>query len=381
MAHSLDEETEQPEILTLHWEGPPTAEPAPNHRFPESSDEVRAGLAIERSRELQEIRRTRQGSEIWERIRREGGQRGDDELWQRKLQAYWWVKMRAEGTAGDFAKRHALNHATVRTWIADVSKLAYEVGYRLHEDRLVLVGEAPAQLTRLREWVKADAGSEEAAAELRALAPRFRGEDPYFHLNEGHILRAQGRLLPSEETLRDGLTIAEARPVRGLLWNARGQTLWDCTPTSSYPLRDHLVRAERAFRRAAVLDQSTYFPFVNLAQLAMDAGDDRRCEYWIGELSGVRKRMSESMQIDLARYLREAEWTGPLEGSRFWRNGPLKWMREAAKRSVVIGIALVGLVSTVLAPPAVAEVEPAAISDTVEHGDRRGRNNNGAGGN
>jgi hypothetical protein len=380
VSHSLDDKTEQPEILTLHWEGPESHSPPAEVRFPQSPDEAREAREAQRERDLQEIGRTRQGREIWERIRSEGGQRGDEELWQKKLHAYWWVKMRAEGTAGDFARRYDLNHATVRTWIADVAKVAYEVGYRLHEDRLLLVGEAPAELTRLRELVNENAGSVAAAAELRARAPRFRGEDPYFHLNEGHILRAQGRLRDSDETLRDGLTIAEARPVRALLWNARGQTLWDCTSTSSYPLRDHLVRTERAFRRAAVLDPTIYFPLVNLAQLAMDAGDARRCEYWLGELSGARKRMSDEMKDDLAHYLREAEWTGPIEGSRLWRSGPVKWMKEATRRGVLITLVVLGLVGAVFGTPASADSNPAGVADTVDHGGRRG-NNSGAGGN
>jgi hypothetical protein len=50
------------------------------------------------------------------------------------------------------------HHATVRTWISEVAKLAYQVGYRLHEDRLVLAGDAPPELKRLRELVKRDGG-------------------------------------------------------------------------------------------------------------------------------------------------------------------------------------------------------------------------------
>jgi hypothetical protein len=369
------------EIVTLHWEGPPAAVLPAEHRFPDSPEEERAALEAERERELGEIARTRQGREIWQQIRREAGQRGDDELWRRKLHSYWWVKMKTEGNAGDYARRFGLNHATVRTWISEVAKLAYQVGYRLHEDRLVLVGDAPPELKRLREFVNCDAASPEASAELRSVAARFRGEDPYFHLNEGHVLRAVGRLRESDATLADGLTIAEARRVRSLLWNARGQTYWDCTAGSEHPLRDHLVRAEKAFRRAAVLDRSTFFPFVNLAQLAVDAGDEKRCEYWMGELSAVRKGMTDARKDDLARYLHEAEWTRPVEERRLWKNGPTKWIREALRKGALAVLALAILLAALAAPPASAQASEDRTPDTVEHGGRRGGNNSGAGGN
>ncbi|MGI9592706.1 MAG: hypothetical protein ACR2P8_15155 [Myxococcota bacterium] len=382
MPHSHDDTTmAQPEVLTLHWEGPAAIEPAPEHRFPESAAEERLRLEEERERELDGYQRSHQGREIWEQIQKEAKRKGDEGLWRRKLHAYGWVKMTSEGSAGDYARRHQLNHATVRSWIADVAKLAYQVGYRLHEDRLVLTGEAPAELRRLRELVNRDAASREASQELRRLAPRFRGEDPYFHLNDGHVQRALGRLRESDETLREGLTVAEAPVARSLLWNARGQTYWECTATSSYPLRDHLVRAEKAFRRAAVLDNTLFFPFVNLAQMAMDEGDDRRCEYWIAELAAARKRMNEDMKDDLARYLDDAEWTRPVERERFWKAGPTKWLREAAKRGALAVLAIAALAGAVLSLPASAEPLGASAPDAVEHGGRRGSNNSGAGGN
>lgn len=380
VAQSNDDTVAHPEILTLHWEGPPTAEPAPVHAFPESRDEMRAALEEERDRQMLEIGRTRQGREIWEQIEREAARKGDEDLWRRKLHAYWWVKMKVEGTAGDFARRFELNHATVRSWISEVAKLAYQVGYRLHEDRLVLVGEAPSELETLRELVNRDAAGAEASAELRRLAAVFRGEDPYFHLNEGHLLRALGRLRDSDETLREGLTIAEAPVVRSLLWNGRGQTYWDCTAVSSYPLRDHLIRAEKAFRRATILDQSTFFPFVNLAQMAQDAGDDKRCEYWIGELQGARKRMADDMRDELAKYLAEAEWTRPIESRRFWKSGPAKWVAEALRKGVLAAALVVGLLAAFGAPPSGADTLSQGGPDIVENGGGRS-NNSGAGGN
>jgi hypothetical protein len=382
VAQSHDDPTvARSEVVTLHWEGPPAAVPPPEHRFPDSPEEERAALEAERERELGEIARTRQGREIWQQIRREAGQRGDRELWRRKLHAYWWVKMKAEGNAGDYARRFDLNHATVRSWISEVAKLAYQVGYRLHEDRLVLVGDAPPELKRLRQLVNRDAASPEASAELCSMGPRFRGEDPYFHLNEGHVLRALGKLRASDATLVVGLTIAEAHPVRSLLWNARGQTYWDCTSGSDYPLRDHLARAEKAFRRAVVLDRSTFFPFVNLAQMAVDAGDEKRCEYWMGELTAARKGMTDAMKDDLARYLHETEWTRPVEKQPFWKNGPAKWIREAVRKGVLAVLALAILLAAFATPPASAQALVESAPDTVEHGGRRGGNNSGAGGN
>ena len=380
MAHSDDSQVSQPEVLTLHWEGPAAVVPTPDHRFPGSPEEQRALLERERERELLEIARTRQGQEIWQQIEGEAVGRGDDELWRRKLHAYWWVKMTAEGTAADYARRYQANHATVRTWIAEVSKLAYQVGYRLHEDKLVLVGDAPPELKRLRELVNADASSSRALAELRRVAPQFRGEDPCFHLNEGHVLRALGQLRASDDTLREGLTIAEAPTVRALLWNARGQTLWDCTPDSDYPLRDHLPRAEKAFRRAAVLDRSTFFPFVNLAQMAIDAGDPKRCEYWLGELQAARKRMTDPMKDELAKYLVDAEWSRPVEQKRFWKVGPANWIAEAVRHGILPLLAVLVLAGALLAQPASAESPAQGGPDTVENGGGRG-NNSGAGGN
>lgn len=372
----------QPEILTLHWEGPARVAPAPDHRFPDSKAEESEVQRAEFERELREIGRSRQGAEIWQQIQREAETRGDRALWRRKLHAYGAVKMKGEGTARDYAERHDLNHATVRTWIADVSKLAYQVGYRLHEDKLLLVGEAPGELQKLREIVNADAASPEAARELRRLAPRFRGDDPYFHLNEGHVLRAHGCLRESDGTLREGLTVAEAPPVRALLWNARGQTFWDCRPASAHPLADYLERAEKAFRRAAVLDQSTYFPFVNLAQMAADSGDDRRCEYWVGELAAARKRMDDDMQTALARYLEEAEWSRPVEGKRFWRAGPAKWIADVVKRGALVLVAALALAGSVAVPGDAVAAGDLSI-DQIERERDRGRSgrHGGAGGN
>jgi hypothetical protein len=382
VAHSHDEfEVAQPEIVTLHWEGPARVQAPPEHRFPDSAEEQRQALDAEREGELQRLSRTRRGREIWELLRQQAAQRGDEGLWRRKLHAYAWVKLQSEGTAGDYARRFGVNHATVRTWISEVAKLAYQVGYRLHEDRLVLVGEAPAELQRLRELVNRNARSPEALRELRLQAPRFRGEDPYFHLNEGHVLRAQGKLRASDATLREGLTIAEAPRVRSLLWNARGQTWWDCTPESPHPLRDYLARAERAFRRAAVLDPTTFFPFVNLAQLAVDSGDARRCEYWIGELASARRKMEEPMKEALAQYLQDAEWTRSVEPKRFWRDGPGRWLREAAAKGLLTLLAAL-LVAGALGPPtAAAATHAGSLPETTANDGRRGSNDGGAGGN
>ena len=68
MAHSDDSQVSQPEVLTLHWEGPAAVVPTPDHRFPGSPEEQRALLERERERELLEIARTRQGQEIWQQI-------------------------------------------------------------------------------------------------------------------------------------------------------------------------------------------------------------------------------------------------------------------------------------------------------------------------
>jgi hypothetical protein len=267
----------------------------------------------------------------------------------------------------------------VRSWISDVAKLAYQVGYRLHEDKLLLVGRAPEGLTRLRVLVNRDAASPQTWQALQE-AEGFRGEDPYFHLNEGHVLRALHRLRESDATLAEGLTIAEAHAVRALLWNARGQTLWDCRPDSDHPLPDHLERAEKSFRRAAALDPSAYFPFVNLAQMAVDANDVKRAEYWIGELGAARKRMDDAMHQGLVRYLDQAEWSGPVEQTRFWRNGPRKWLAEAVKKGLLPAIAILLMIGASSHPAFGGEMTMAGV-DTVENDGKKGGNNSGAGGN
>ncbi len=370
--HDEDSTVAHPEVVTLHWEGPAAVEPAYEPAFADSQEEDREALAEEMRREVQEIRSSESGQTLWRQIQNEAVSRGDVELWRRKLHAYSWVKMEVLGTAGDYARRFDVNHATVRSWIHDIAKLAYEVGYRLHEDKLLLVGEAPEGLRRLRELVNRDAASPQAWDALMKVETRFRGEDPYFHLNEGHILRAHHRLAESDATLVTGLAIAEAPRLRSLLWNARGQTLWDCEPDSDHPLPDRLERAERCFRRAVTLDRSTYFPFVNLSQMAVDARDTKRAEYWMSELAVARKRMDDDMQAGLARYLEQAEWTGPVEDTRFWRNGPLKWIREATKRGLLTLLTAASLLAF-SAPPATAAGEPPLGPDIVA--------NSGAGGN
>ena len=380
MSRREDESTiVHPEVFTLHWEGPEKVSPPPEVKFA-TRQEAEDAFFSEREREFQEIRRCERGEILWAQIEDEAKRRGDAELWSRKLHAYWWVKLKTRGNAGDYARQEDVNHATVRTWIRDVSKLAYQVGYRLHEDKLVLVGAAPVELQRLRQLVNRDASTPEAWAELHAVESRFRGRDPYFHLNEGHILRSRGRLRESDETLKEGLTIAEALPVRSLLWNARGQTLWDCEPGSDHPVPDPLEQAEQAFRRAVALDQSTYFPFVNLTQMAVDAGDTKRAEYWVGELGAVRKNMGEEMQDELAKYLDQAEWSGPVEGMRFWSSGPAKWIRQAMVRGIVPLLLLAMLVAAPLQHAAAYADE---APDRVAYGDSRPDEhpNSGAGGN
>jgi hypothetical protein len=270
----------------------------------------------------------------------------------------------------------------VRTWIADVAKLAYEVGYRLHEARLLLVGEAPAALDRLRALVNAEPDSSRAWRELRRLEVEFRGRDAYFHLNEGHVLRAHGRLRHSDATLREGLTIAEARRTRALLWNARGQTFWDCEPASEWPLDHPLEHARRAFRRAAAVDPGCYFPFVNLAQLAVDAGDLRRAEYWVGELGSARKQMQGEMKTDLAHYLDGAEWSGVVERTRWWQSGPARWIREAA-RAGTLALAATLLGGLLWSAPASGDPAPEDLSavTSVEHRGAKTDRRGGAGGN
>jgi hypothetical protein len=384
VAHENDEGTiAHPEVFSLHWEGPERVTSPVEVGFPGSDDEAAAARAEERERELAEMRSTEQGCALWTQIEHEAESRGDATLWRRKLHAYYWVKMNAQGTARDYAREHDVNHATVRSWISDVAKLAYQVGYRLHEDRLLLVGRAPSGLKRLRALVNRDAASPQAWQALRGASAEFRGKDPYFHLNEGHVLRAHHRLRESDATLSEGLTIAEAHPVRALLWNARGQTLWDCRPDSDHPLSDCLERAERCFRRAAALDPTTYFPFVNLAQMAVDAGDLKRAEYWVGELSTARKRMDENMQTGLVELLDQAEWTGAVEETRFWRSGPRKWLREAATKGLLPLLAL-ALMFGLSSHPASGGERMMNGSDIVAHGggSKGGSgNNSGAGGN
>lgn len=371
------------EVFTLHWEGPARAVTPAEVDYLDSQAMIEAAQAAERDRELEEMRRTERGQALWEQIEREAENRGDVGLWQRKLHAYYWVKMSAQGTAGDYSRAYDANHATVRSWISDVAKLAYQVGYRLHEDRLLLVGEAPAELAQLRRLVNRDAASPQAWQALQDAAAEFRGEDAYFHLNEGHVLRAHHRLRESDATLVEGLTIAEAHSVRALLWNARGQTLWDCLPDSDHPLPDHLERAEKCFRRAAALDPTTYFPYVNLAQMAVDAGDIKRAEYWVSELTAARKRMDEEMQTGLMEYLDQAEWTGPVEEMRFWRNGPRKWLREAVTKGLLPILALALMVG-LSSHPAFGGETTMQGTDIVAHGGGSrdgGGNNSGAGGN
>ena len=111
----------------------------------------------------------------------------------------------------------------------------------------------------------------------------------------------------------------------------------------------------------------------------MDADDEKRCSYWMGELSTARRKMSEDMQDDLARYLREAEWTRPVEGRRFWRNGPARWLRETLAKGVLTAVVVFSLLSISLVAPASAGSpgEP----DRVAHDGGRGGKHSGAGGN
>lgn len=85
------------------------------------------------------------------------------------------------------------------------------------------------------------------------------------------------------------------------------------------------------------------------------------------------------MKDDLARYLHQAEWTGAVEGKRFWRSGPRRWLREATRKGLLALFALVfGL--GLPAPPAHADASDAAAIERVAHDGEKARNS-GAGGN
>ena len=127
-----------------------------------------------------------------------------------------------------------------------------------------------------------------------------------------------------------------------------------------------------------ILDQSTYFPYVNLAQLAADAGDLRRTEYWIAELTTARKGMEEHMKNGLAKYLDQAEWSSTVEPKRFWQRGPARWIAEALKTGVLPLLLLAFLIGASAAPAAADPVAPGGI-ETVSHGGGKARS--GAGGN
>jgi len=127
VAHDNDDgNVAHPEVFTLHWEGPRSAIDPEDVEFPASGDDESArDSALER--ELAQLRRSETGRALWDQIEREAAGRGDTELWRRKLHAYAWVKMYAQGTAGEYAHSHSANHATVRSWISDVAKLAYRI--------------------------------------------------------------------------------------------------------------------------------------------------------------------------------------------------------------------------------------------------------------
>ena len=118
---------------------------------------------------------------------------------------------------------------------------------------------------------------------------------------------------------------------------------------------------------------------MNLAQLAVDAGDDRRAAYWIGELASARKGMEKTMRDDLARYPDQAEWRPAVEGRRFWKSGPARWLLEAAKRGALALAA--GLLGAFLLGQA-AEAAPTTDSgiETVAHDGGKSAKG-GAGGN
>jgi hypothetical protein len=130
------------------------------------------------------------------------------------------------------------------------------------------------------------------------------------------------------------------------------------------------------------VDPTSYFPFVNLAQLAVDAGDLRRAEYWVGELGSARKQMQSEMKTDLARYLRDAEWSGMVERTRWWQSGPARWIREAARAgSLALAAALLG--GLLWSMPASADPAPEDLESVthVEHRGAKSDRRGGAGGN
>ena len=147
MSNSSDDtQVAYPEVFTLHWEGPTGTVDETDAAFPRCDEETRSRRDAELDAERGERETRDRGQALWEQIRAEAERRGDPTLWEQRLDAFKWVKLEARGNANEYARDRDLNHATVRTWIADVSKLAYQVGFRLHEDRLLLVGEAPPEV-------------------------------------------------------------------------------------------------------------------------------------------------------------------------------------------------------------------------------------------
>src|SRR5262245_24332109 len=77
VSRANDRDVVQPEVLTLHWEGPPPFEAPREPGFPGSADEERERLVAERERELRELERSEQGRARWARMEREAGGEGE----------------------------------------------------------------------------------------------------------------------------------------------------------------------------------------------------------------------------------------------------------------------------------------------------------------
>jgi hypothetical protein len=80
MSHSPDDRwIAQPQVFTLHWEGPPTVATAEEPRFPDSRAEERQRAAEERENDLRELSQGERGRALWDQIRTEATTRGDED--------------------------------------------------------------------------------------------------------------------------------------------------------------------------------------------------------------------------------------------------------------------------------------------------------------
>ncbi len=272
------------------------------------------------------------------------GNRGDQKLEQMVRAVFALQIDRTHRTSGDYGRAIGRPAGTVRSWLANDSRVwrfFYEVG-RVVSDDLVRVDEAPEGLKPLRDEM------ERAIKGRRALAMLFEFEesgewddDPFFWICATHILLEHGHVKQAVDSGAKAVAYAECPRVRAWAHNVWGQALWEDKPKET-----GCKLAEKQFLRAVEADRSTHFAHANLILLYHSLGRHGAFDHWAATLEEDAPQMDTALLGKGVEFFDSPRFLNANERKAFSKM--MKTLRNLTGRVSAKAIALVPALAVLL---------------------------------